>query len=55
MLEIMNENDFGVITEDKLRGYLKKKAPTKNFRYEDIEGYTFEELFKFWMENFSQS
>ena len=55
MLEIVNENDFGVITEEKLRSYLKKQAPNRHYDYKDIENYTFEELFKFWMDNFSIS
>lgn len=55
MLEIVNENDFGVITEENLRNYLKKQASKKDYKYEDIENYTFEELFKFWMENFQEN
>lgn len=53
MLEIVNEDDFGVITEDKLRSFLKKDENQINYTYTDIEDYSFEELFKFWIENFS--
>lgn len=53
MLEIVNEDDFGVITEEKLRSFLKRKENQINYIYVDIEHYSFEELFKLWIENFS--
>lgn len=53
MLEVVNEDDFGVITEEKLRIFLKKEELHMNYKYEDIQHYSFEELFKFWIENFS--
>lgn len=53
MLEIVNEDDFGMITEDKLRYFLKKEENQINYKYADIENYSFEELFKLWIDNFS--
>lgn len=53
MLEIVNEDDFGVITEDKLRSFLKREENQTNYEYKDIENFSFEELFKFWIDNFS--
>lgn len=54
MLELVNEDDFGVITEEKLRNFLEKEENQINYNYEDIEHFSFEELFKFWIENFSK-
>lgn len=53
MLEIVNEDDFGVITEEKLRSFLKKEENQINYKYGDIEHFSFEDLFKFWIDNFS--
>lgn len=52
ILELQNEKDFGVITEEKLREVLKKNADAKDYKYEDIEDLSFEKLLKFWSTNF---
>jgi len=52
ILELENENDFGVITEDKLRSFLKKEENQNGYCYEDIEHLSFDELFGFWANNF---
>lgn len=52
ILEFENEKDFGFITEDKLREILQKGENQIGYKYEDIESYTFNELFQFWLKNF---
>lgn len=52
ILELQNEKDFGVITEERLREVLKKNADEMNYKYEDIKDLSFEELLKFWQDFF---
>ena len=52
ILEVINETDFGVITEDNLRTFLKKESNQVKYKYEEIEHFSFDELFQFWMDNF---
>lgn len=52
VLELVNQKDFGAITEESLRKFLKREENQIDYKYEDIEDYTFDELFKFWLENF---
>jgi len=52
ILELVNENDFGVITEDNLRSFLKKSESKNGYFYKDIEHLSFDELFGFWTNKF---
>lgn len=47
MLEVVNEDDFGVITEENIRKFLRKEENQINYKYEDIEHFSFDELFQF--------
>lgn len=50
--EVVNEQDFGVITEEKLREFLSKEENQINYKYEDIKDFSFDELFQFWLANY---
>lgn len=52
ILEVINETDFGVITEENLRIFLKQETNQKNYKYEEIKHFCFDELFQFWLDNF---
>lgn len=52
ILEVMNETDFGVITEENLRIFLRKETNQKNYKYDEVEHFSFDELFQFWLDNF---
>lgn len=52
ILEVTNEEDFGVITEEKLREFLSKKENQIEYRYDEIKDYSFDELFKIWIDCF---
>lgn len=52
VLELEKEKDFGVITEENLRYFLKKEENQQEYKYSDIEHYSFGELFQFWIKTF---
>lgn len=54
ILEVVSEQDFGTITEEKLREFLSKEENQILYKYEDIKDFTFDELFEFWVENFME-
>lgn len=54
ILEVVSEQDFGTITEEKLREFLSKEVNQILYKYEDIKDFTFDELFEFWVENFME-
>ena len=47
ILEFENEKDFGFITEEKLREIIQKEENQTGYKYEDIEDYSFNDLFDF--------
>lgn len=52
ILELQNDKDFGVITEEKLRQVLENSSDKGEYKYEDIEDLSFEELLVFWKDTF---
>ncbi|WFA08086.1 hypothetical protein [Tissierella sp. Yu-01] len=55
ILEVTSEQDFGTITEEKLREFLSKEENQIEYKYENIKDYTFDELFQFWLDKFMEN
>ncbi|NLL81964.1 MAG: hypothetical protein GX231_06630 [Tissierellia bacterium] len=52
ILELINEEDFGVITEEKLRDFLSKRENQIDYKYDEIKDYSFDDLFQIWIDCF---
>lgn len=52
ILEVTNEEDFGVITEEKLREFLSKEKNQIEYKYDEIKDYSFDQLFNIWVNYF---
>jgi len=52
MVQLANEEDFGVITEEKLRDFLSKRENQIDYKYDEIKDYSFDDLFQIWIDCF---